>query len=397
MIIDLIRDLPPESLVVATIVLITSFVSRGTRSTVLRKYFLSFVSLGVVASIQPTMAICFPIYCFFFYKLNRLINESEKKRVYAAVLTLIAILIVFKYGVDFLNQLFFKIGFDSVFLVPLGISYFVFKTIHYVVETSRGTIKEHNFLDFFFYLVFFPTFFAGPITLFEDFKNQNIARKNVDLTWSIYRICVGLIKKIVIAQYLVIETFGGSPISTFEASIATIPSYLILFQLALYYLYCYFDFAALSDIAIGVSGLLGFKVPENFNFPIAAKSIGEFWQKWHMSLSNFCKYYIYFYVLGYTRSNYCAFLGTMLVIALWHGLTWPWFVWGLYQGTGLYLYLQIKQIFIKKNWSKIFDANLFVPVKVFLTFLFVALGYTFVGSKSIVYSFQVWGYILGLQ
>ena len=150
-----------------------------------------------------------------------------------------------------------------------------------------------------------------------------------------------------------------------------------------WFVYYYLDFSSYSDIAIGGSRLFGFRICENFNFPLFAASIGEFWQRWHMSLAQWCQSYVYMPLIGLTRNPYTALYATMLTIAMWHGASLNWFFWGIYHATGIVVF---------QKWVKLRRKHhLFVPTRKFdkwvitaggcvITFAFVATSYIFLAT-----------------
>jgi len=263
-----------------------------------------------------------------------------------------------------------------VFL-PLGISFYTFETISYVVDVYRGRIKaERYFPDYALFLMFFPHLIAGPIVRPGHFLPQ--AKRIKYLNW--YRVQVGvqlfllgLIKKAVIADQLanlVDPVFASPGIYSSGALWAAVLCYTVQ-------IYC--DFSGYSDMAIGVAHTLGFHLPVNFNMPYFALNIADFWRRWHISLSTWLRDYLYI-PLGGNRHGaarmYRNIFATMLLGGLWHGAGWTFIFWGFYHGLLLAVHRAIR-------WPDWLDNKMFVPVRIMATFLCVSIGWVFFRAKSL--------------
>ena len=220
---------------------------------------------------------------------------------------------------------------------PIGISYFCFKLMHYVTERRRGTLPQHGVQDFACWLFLAPIFTAGPIERFDHFQSEAETRQFEYrfVSEGLTRIAQGLVKKFLLGL-IVIEILqkvtGGGLSSLLEGPPK--PA-MVWCGLALTLLVVYLDFSAYSDIAIGSSRLFGYRIMENFNFPFAARSLQEFWQRWHMSLANWCRAYVYMPMIGLTRNPYYATIATFFVMGLWHSVSLNWIAWGIWHGVGL--------------------------------------------------------------
>lgn len=283
----------------------------------------------------------------------------------AAIIGVILVLGYFKYSnmlmmtlndlLGFLNEPFFPTAEQIV--LPLGISYFTFELIHYLVERKRGNLPEHKPVSFFSFLFFFPTMVAGPIKQFQVFYPQLTASFQLHhLLIGVTRIGIGLFKKLVLAG--TIDLFAQPVYS--QAGIAGADIETLWISLIAYTFVIYFDFSGYSDIAIGTARLFGIVVPENFRFPYLARSIAEFWNRWHISLGFWLTRYIYF-PLGGSRVSaprvYVNLMCTMAVSGLWHGAAWNFVVWGMFHGLMLCIHrFYMKQIKTKlkpvPNWLK---------------------------------------------
>jgi alginate O-acetyltransferase complex protein AlgI len=225
-------------------------------------------------------------------------------------------------------------------IIPLGISYFTFKLIHYVIEVKRNNLQTHSPADFLCYVFLVPIFTAGPIERFDHFlKEREVCWQHEFATEGLRRIIHGLVKKLVLANLVLVQLYG--PVNDGAGLIQQLsqldPWQVWWFSL-LTFLYMYLDFSAYSDIAIGSSRLFGIRIMENFNWPVFADNISIFWKRWHMTLAGWCQSYIYLPVLGLTRNPYIATYLTFVAIGLWHSGSIAWLIWGLFHATGISVY-----------------------------------------------------------
>jgi len=231
-------------------------------------------------------------------------------------------------------------------LLPVGISFFTFQIITYVVDIYRGKLKPiDSLLDFGFYVSFFPQLVAGPIVRASEFIPQLHKRSiltQAEFGLALFMILKGLFKKIFIGDYMAVNFIDR--VFSNPLSYTGIENITALFA---YSLQVYVDFSGYTDIAIGLSLLMGFKLSDNFNSPYKALSVADFWRRWHISLSTFLKDYLYIPIggnqHGRLRTNVNLMI-TMLLGGLWHGASWNFITWGAINGTGLLIY---------KSWKKI--------------------------------------------
>ena len=242
-------------------------------------------------------------------------------------------------------------------ILPVGISFYLFQVMSYTIDVYRGQVKPvRNILDFGFYVSFFPGLVAGPIVRANEFIPQLykpfcLSRRLFGL--AVFWILNGLIKKIVLSDYLavnLIDRIFDNPLlfSGFEN----------LFALFAYSLQVYADFSGYTDIAIGIAMLLGFYLPQNFDSPYKSRNPQEFWRRWHMSLSRWLKSYLYIPLGGNRKilgkevknkiaaGNVNSFI-TMLLGGLWHGASWNFVIWGALNGAGMIVY----KVWAKMNWN----------------------------------------------
>ncbi len=254
-------------------------------------------------------------------------------------------------------------------VLPVGISFFTFQTISYTVDIYRKKIKPvKSILDFGFYVSFFPQLVAGPIVRASEFIPQLYEKYKItktDFGLAVFMILNGLLKKLFISDYIAVnlidKVFGSPMLHTGVEN---------LLALYAYSMQVYADFSAYTDIAIGLALLMGFRLPVNFNSPYKALHVGEFWKRWHISLSTWLKDYLYIPLGGNRHGEFRTNINlmiTMLLGGLWHGPSWQFVIWGGLNGVGLLIY---------KQWRKIspFKGNHSWPVRVyaiFLTFNFI--------------------------
>jgi len=262
---------------------------------------------------------------------------SQPRSAWVAVAGVAAVLCYFKAGAGGADVVpaGTTIASSAAALIPLGLSFLAFELMHFAIERRRGRIGDVPLVDLAAFAFFFPCRVAGPIKRFPDFKQAvKHAEASVDNVYAgLVRIALGLVKKFALADVLALTVA--------EASYAQTPAHVWKIVLA-YSLQIFFDFSAYSDIAIGVSRVLGIRVPENFRWPYLSPNIQEFWNRWHMTLSSWVRDYV-FLPLGHelfrTRLRRAplliaglSYFTSFLVIGAWHGLASNYLVWGLYHG-----------------------------------------------------------------
>ena len=294
------------------------------------------------------------------YVAGRLIGSSAKKKLWLvlAIILNLGSLAFFKYFnflVDNYNVLIsvFKISPVTVtkVILPIGISFYTFQGLSYLVDVYRKTVEpQRNFIKLGTYIALFPQLIAGPIIRYNEIEHQLTQRKfNVtNLYDGIKRFMFGLARKVLIANQIaamVDEIFSRSP--------GEIPMLTAWIGILGYTLQVYHDFAGYSDMAIGLGKMFGFNFPENFNYPYLAKSIGQFWQRWHITLSTWFKNYLYFPLGGSRCSPLRVYLNLFIVFfctGLWHGASWNFVIWGLIHG----IFLVFERMGLNRLLSKSF-------------------------------------------
>jgi alginate O-acetyltransferase complex protein AlgI len=217
--------------------------------------------------------------------------------------------------------------------LPVGISFFTFMGISYVVDVYRGTIGAAGWLDGAVYLTFFPHLVAGPIVRGSELLPQLRERRDprrIDASRAAWLIMAGLAKKVVISSFLASHIVD--PVFALPHQHSALE---VLFAIYGYAIQIYADFSGYTDIAIGIALLLGFRFPDNFNAPYAAESMQDFWRRWHMTLSSWLRDYLYIPLGGNRGPTWRTALNiflTMLIAGLWHGAAWTFVAWGAYHG-----------------------------------------------------------------
>jgi alginate O-acetyltransferase complex protein AlgI len=268
-------------------------------------------------------------------------------------------------------------------VVPLAISFFTFEFVHVLVDIYLGKITSLNLREFMVFTFFFPTLVAGPIKRFQSFAPQvseiQTPAKSV-AALNVYRIAIGLTKKMLIADSM---TVFIQPLREPGAPFGA-PDYWI--AVLAYSAKIYFDFTGYSDIAIGVAGLLGLRIPENFNRPYWAQNISHFWRRWHMSLSSWIRDYI-FIPLGGSRGGAIItavnLFIAMALAGLWHGAGWNFVLWGLWHGAGLAIHRAWSLSVVPSVALFRQDSWLLRGSSTLVTFAFVSIGWVLFATASL--------------
>ena len=281
--------------------------------------------------------VCIVAVTLLTYLFGRWIERNNKKNVLVGgVVLLVVFLAYFKYTNFFVNTFRAIAGLDSVTLniiLPIGISFYIFSAISYLIDIFRGDYPaEKNILHFALYIMFFPKLTAGPIIRGKDFFPQVKHYRGIEWDAFIAGIQIfvfGLFKKIVLADRL-----GVFVDDVFHAPTAFNTGTVILAAIS-YSLQIYFDFSGYSDMAIGVSKILGFDFKANFNLPYISQNVSEFWKRWHISLSSWFQDYLYIPLGGSRKGEFRTYINLLLVMlisGLWHGAGWTFIAWGAFHG-----------------------------------------------------------------
>lgn len=308
-------------------------------------------------------------------------EEVGKWKRYAVVLLISSIVInlfvlcFFKYADFLINTINLIPGVNLPLLalpLPIGISFYTFQTMSYTIDVYRKEVKtQKNILTFGVFVTMFPQLIAGPIVKYKTVA-QELSERNaglMDVSYGIKRFIIGLGKKVLIANNmgLIWTQISGQNLDETAAATAWLGILAYAFQI-------YFDFSGYSDMAIGLGNIFGFHFPENFNYPYIAKSITDFWHRWHISLSSWFKEYVYI-PLGGNRRGVAKQLRNILIVwaltGIWHGAGWNFLLWGLWFA----LFLIIEKLFLKKYLDKLpaFVGWLYSMFIVLISWVFFAL------------------------
>ena len=320
------------------------------------------------------------------FLLARLIQRSEqphtrKLLLFTSLLMDVGTLCFFKYA-----------GFFALnVLVPLGLSFFIFQSIAYVVDVYRKTTAPaRNLLEYCAFLSFFPSIVAGPINRTKQLLPQ--LRHSVPLTaeqggQALFLIALGLTKKIAIADYL--RTNFVDRVFDFPERYSSVEMLAAIYG---YAMQIYADFSGYSDIAIGSALLLGIVLPMNFNAPYRAQDLPEFWRRWHITLSTWLRDYVFFSITSLRKRStallYVGLIVTMLLGGIWHGAAWTFVSWGLLHGIGLAVMRGVETLRKRFGWQTT-NSIWSNAGAVFVTFHFVCLTWIFFRAESFPQAFAV--------
>jgi alginate O-acetyltransferase complex protein AlgI len=218
-------------------------------------------------------------------------------------------------------------------LLPIGISFYTFHSLSYLIDIYRGTARHLSSpIDFALYITFFPQLVAGPIVRFHEIRDQLVRRTESVPTFAggVYRFCHGLGKKVLIA-----DTIAPVADAAFAAPTGELTTAAAVLGVLAYAVQLYFDFSGYSDMALGIAMMFGIHLPENFARPYSSRSVTEFWRRWHMSLSRWFRDYLYISLggnRGTSLATYRNLIIVFLITGLWHGAAWTFVLWGAYHG-----------------------------------------------------------------
>ena len=334
------------------------------------------------------LAICSSIFLIYLDRVSFAILLSLSALVYfqgrarMAKRELIILMILFTvFGATRLFQLHEKISNEAKVLVVIGFGFYMLKLVHYVTEQSANAFRDHTFLDFYAYMFFFPTMLIGPINRFDEFlQSERRLRWNEQMfADGLKRILYGYVKFIVIANWFFAKHFHP-----YVFHLHVEPAISVVLQSVAYGFHLFFAFAGMSDVAIGISLLLGYNVGENFDSPFLKKNLGEFWQSWHISLSSWCRQYVFLPLFAKSKNLPLALILTMLTIGLWHEFSIRYVLWGLYHAAGIFVWRlyqrHLAPAFIFERTESLRKTGVLFSTA--LTFTFVMIGFTIPRSAS---------------
>lgn len=320
------------------------------------------------------------------YYISRSKNNIHRKLLLTVTVIIdISFLFYFKYFnffVENINQAF-SYNFDSIkVIMPIGISFYTFQALSYVVDVYRKDVEvQKDICKLALYICFFPQLIAGPIIKYHDIQHQISNRDETfdKVAYGIKRFIIGLSKKMLLANTLgaVADKIFNQPVEQVDCFTAWLGAIAYSFQI-------FYDFSGYSDMAIGLGAIFGFKFLENFNYPYISQSITEFWRRWHISLSTWFREYLYIPLggnrAGKTRQYINLFI-VFLTTGFWHGAAWNFIFWGLWHGLFI--------IFEKAtNWHKK-EGNLIINITKHLYTIFIfIIGWVMFRADTMSYAFE---------
>ena len=286
----------------------------------------------------------------------------------------------------------------------LGFSYVVFRLIHTIKDFQNKRLKEVSLLSYVNYILFFPTFTAGPIDRLQHFDKELQIEENIsaeEFARNILRLILGIFKKFAVADTLAIIALNLSVLKQVNST------GFVWLSLYAYAFLILFDFSGYTDIAIGLGGILGIRLPENFNTPYLKPNLKLFWDNWHMTLTQWFRSYYFNPISRKIRRKFRKIpvvwmvlfmqVSTMLLIGLWHGVTWNFVIWGLWHGLGMFVFNRWNEWFSPKKakLQPVLVTRLIPIIGVALTFHYVALGWVWFALPSVGDSIEVFSRLFG--
>jgi D-alanyl-lipoteichoic acid acyltransferase DltB (MBOAT superfamily) len=333
--------------------------------------------------------------------------EDQYKRKSLLCLSLavqIGALSIFKYADFFIETGASAVSFLGIevpdarlgLLAPIGISFFIFQSIAYVVDVYRKDAEPApSYPDYLAFISFFPTIVAGPILRAKQLLPRLRDSLKLDAATggqALFLIAIGLIKKVAIADYLSANLVDR--VFDFPERFSSLE---VLGAIYAYALQIYADFSGYSDIAIGSAMLLGFTLPINFNAPYRSRDLTEFWRRWHITLSTWLRDYVFFFIVGSRRSAslYAGVILTMLIGGIWHGAGWTFVIWGLLHGAGLAA-ARAFTVLRRRASIRLLRVEWPALISILITFHFVCFAWIFFRAETVGQALSVLYQLTGL-
>ena len=325
-------------------------------SRTLMKLYVVLFSLYFFSRMNPEVSMLLPLTALLSWAMTRRMNECKgalRKRWLAFIVVVELLpLLYFKYtnfGIDLLNTLLRENFPIQDIILPVGISFYTFQSIAHTVDVYRRRLRlKMDFLEYLFYLSFFPLLLSGPITrpatMLQQLRNNEQINPRLLYT-GLWLVMMGIVKKCVIADYL--AQFNNWVFDSPELY----DGFELLMGLVGFSIQIYCDFSGYSDMSIGIAAMMGFRLRENFNFPYQSANISEFWRRWHISLSTWFRDYLYIPLGGNRVTRFRMYLNnfiTMVVAGLWHGSTLMFVLWGTMHGVGLVVHKFSQRLFLHR-------------------------------------------------
>jgi D-alanyl-lipoteichoic acid acyltransferase DltB (MBOAT superfamily) len=386
--------------------------------TVLLLGLLRFVSLkGILTASRPpqfpSVLIALLVIALLTALLVRFLKPTRPALTAGVLLILVVFVLLKTPALASLSSAGLRslMGQDTSLALPsdlgwLGFSYVAFRLIHTLIDRMNGRLKEMDLDEVLIYTIFFPTFMAGPLDRLQRFRKDLNDPQPLDaeeLRTSGKRLATGLFRKFILADTLALIAITPANVTQVRAA-----GWLWL-MLAAYSFQLYFDFAGYSDIAIGMGRLLGFTLPENFNHPYRQPNLTQFWNNWHMTLTQWVRGYFFNPVTRALRKNkklpaplviFITQVSTMLVMGLWHGITPNFIIWGLWHGLGLFIHNRWSSFANPKKAALIAKRpaldKVFNLSGVAFNFVFVSLGWVWFALPTPALALQTFGKLFGI-
>lgn len=302
---------------------------------------------------------------FFFGLLIEKWKDTPKAKLGVAFSLILSLgmLFIFKYTnffIDNINGIFGTSIANTKIELPIGISFYTFQIISYIMDCYWGKVKvQHNYFRLLMYISLFPQLVAGPIVRYSTVERE-IGQRSIsvsDISEGATRFVIGLGKKVILANnlYAIVEQFLTGDLE----KISVMGTW---YGVIMYSLYVYFDFSGYSDMAIGLGRIFGFHFDENFNYPFVSKNITEFWQRWHISLGSFFRDYLLYIPIFGKRRQYASLFLVWFCTGFWHGASWNYIIWGLYYG----LFILFERLLGSKRLKKVPDAIMHIYSKLII-------------------------------
>lgn len=343
--------------------------------------FLLIISLLFYAYGEPKYIIVMLFSIIINYFMGKIMNRQEKGKkilLFIAVVINLGILFCFKYLSFTINNINAVFGVSikvKEISLPIGISFYTFQILTYLIDVYRGKVAaQKNIISFALYVSFFPQLIAGPIVQYSNIYEQIQERTHTleKIEWGGCRFIIGLSKKVLLANQL--GQMSDLIMGASELRLNYIGTANAWLGIICYALQIYFDFSGYSDMAIGLASMFGFRLSENFKYPYTALSVRDFWRRWHISLSSFFRDYVYIPLGGNRKHLYLNLFIVFFLTGLWHGASWTFVVWGLWHG----MFMIVERLLGKRM-------EIAIPVwlKHIYTMLVVTIGWVFFRMPTI--------------
>ena len=376
-------------------------------------HLVSFFSIyKYISAPKPIFTIIFlAILCFVIFGLKSFAGKNKFLLGIAGLLLIIFIILKNEFlsyrlsiYLRYINKQSVNLAFANE-IVWIGFSYFAFRMLHALIESKKRGGVSISLKAYLGYLLYFPAFLAGPIDRIDHFQEEILSNKKLlieDLMYAGERIAIGLFQKFILADLLAI-------ISINETLAETITSkFWMWFVVIIYAFRIYFDFNGYSHLAIGISRLLGIQLPENFNKPLLSPTLTIFWNKWHITLTQWFRAYYFNPATRYLRKN-CKSINsnfimglmqitTMVLIGLWHGISYNFIAWGAWNGIGLFVqnrvtgFVKKKTVARKPLWQ---ISPVYRVISTMITFIYISLGWVWFEMPTLDASMQVFFVLFG--